>query len=71
MTSTSTTAATVTKGLLVGLEAKLGREDEVERFLADARPLVEQEPETTAWIAVRVGGSELGIFLALSVRSQP
>lgn len=62
MSSTSAAAATVTKALLVRLEAKSGKEGEVERFLADARPLVEQERETTAWFAVRFGQSEYGIF---------
>jgi len=52
----------VTKGLLVRLEAKPSEEDEVERFLTDARPLVERESETTAWFAVRFGRSEYGIF---------
>lgn len=34
---------TVTKGLLVRLEARPGREDDVERFLVEGRSLVEQE----------------------------
>jgi len=38
---------TVTKGLLVRLEARPGREDDVERFLVEGRSLVEQEPDTT------------------------
>jgi quinol monooxygenase YgiN len=62
MASTHTATATVTKGLLVRLESKPGKEDEVERFLVEARPLVEQEPQTTAWFAVRFGRSEYGIF---------
>jgi len=62
MAITPTATATVTKGVLVRLEAKPSKEDEVERFLTDARPLVEQESETTAWFAVRFGRSEYGIF---------
>jgi quinol monooxygenase YgiN len=62
-TSTSSTATvTVTKGLLVRLEAKTGKEDDVERFLTEARPLVEREPKTSAWFAVRFGRGEFGIF---------
>ncbi|MGI9099088.1 MAG: hypothetical protein ACR2H2_11485 [Solirubrobacteraceae bacterium] len=33
----------MTKGLLVRLEARPGREDDVERFLVEGRSLVEQE----------------------------
>src|SRR5438105_15601266 len=36
----------VTKGLLVRLEAKHGKEAEVEQFLASALPLVHVEPAT-------------------------
>jgi quinol monooxygenase YgiN len=51
----------VTKGLLVRLEAKHGKDDEVEAFLSSATPLVQQEPGTIAWFAVRFGRSEYGI----------
>jgi len=51
-----------TKGLLVRLEAKSGKEAEVEAFLRSAVPLVQQEPATTAWFAIRMGQSEFGIF---------
>jgi hypothetical protein len=43
----------VTKGLLVRLEARPGREDDVERFLVEARDLVECEPDTTASTSLR------------------
>jgi hypothetical protein len=62
MTSASTATETVAKGLVVWLEAKTGQEDEVERFLTEARPLVEQEPNTTAWFGVRFGRGEFGNF---------
>jgi quinol monooxygenase YgiN len=52
----------VTVGLLVRLEAKPGKEDEVAGFLEGALPLVEQEPATTAWFALRLGPSTFGIF---------
>jgi quinol monooxygenase YgiN len=51
-----------TKALLVPLVAKPGKESEVEEFLRSALPLVEQEPGTTAWFAIRFGPSRFGIF---------
>jgi hypothetical protein len=44
-----------TVGLLVVLEAKAGKEDALVSFLTGALPLVQQEPETTAWFAARLG----------------
>ena len=52
----------VTVGLLVTLEAKPGKEEQVASFLQRALPLVRQEAETTAWFAVRMGASRFGIF---------
>lgn len=52
----------VSKGLLVRLDAKPGREDDVERFLASALPLVADEPATVAWFAIRFGRGEYGIY---------
>lgn len=52
----------VSKGLLVRLEAKSGKDAEVEAFLQSALPLVRQEAATTAWFALRFGRSEYGIF---------
>lgn len=51
-----------TKALLVRLEAKSGKEDAVEEFLLSALPLVEQEPGTKPWFAVRFGPSTFGII---------
>ena len=51
-----------TVGLLVRLEAKPGREADVEGFLKSALPLVQAEPATTAWFAIRLGPSTFGIF---------
>ncbi|MEN5032805.1 MULTISPECIES: putative quinol monooxygenase [Pseudomonas] len=48
--------------LFVRLEAKPGKEKEVERFLLSGLPLVEEEPATTAWFGVRLGPSTFGIF---------
>ena len=52
----------VTVGLLVRLEAKPDRQEEVAEFLQGALPLVDQEPATTAWFAVRLGPSTFAIF---------
>jgi quinol monooxygenase YgiN len=49
----------VTTGLIVRLEARAGKEDDLAAFLAGALPLVEEEPETVAWLAVR---SDLSSF---------
>ena len=51
----------VTTGLTVRLEAKAGKEHELARFLLDALPLVEDEPETVAWFAIRAGESPFAI----------
>ena len=49
-------------GLYVKLEAKLGKEDEVEQFLKDGLPIVQEEPDTVAWFAIRLAPSIFGIF---------
>lgn len=51
-----------TKALWVPLEARPGKEDEVAAFLTGALPLVEDEPGTRTWYAVRWGPSSFGIF---------
>jgi quinol monooxygenase YgiN len=52
----------VTKALLVRLEAKPGKEADVERFLRDGLAIVQEEPATTAWFAIRLGPSTFGIY---------
>lgn len=54
--------ATVSVGLWVRLEAEPGREADVAQFLRAAQPLAEQEPDTLAWFAVRLGPATFGIF---------
>jgi quinol monooxygenase YgiN len=56
-----TNSTPVTVGLLVRLEAKPGREQDVEDFLVGALPLVEEEPATIQWYAIRLGPSTFGI----------
>lgn len=48
--------------LFVTLEAKPGKETEVESFLKGALPMVEEELETTVWFALRLSPSVFGIF---------
>jgi len=48
--------------LLVRLEAKKGKEAEVEKFLKDGLSIVENEPGTTTWYALRLGPTTFGIF---------
>jgi quinol monooxygenase YgiN len=49
-------------GLFLRLEAKPGKEKDVEAFLLGGRALVDNEPGTTAWFAIRLGPSTFGIF---------
>jgi quinol monooxygenase YgiN len=56
------TSFMVTVALFVRLEAKPGKQAEVEAFLRGGLPLAEAEPATTAWFALRMGPSTFGIF---------
>jgi len=44
------------------LQAKAGKEKEVEAFLISAQPLAAAEIGTTSWFAVRLDGGRYGIF---------
>jgi quinol monooxygenase YgiN len=48
--------------LWVRREAKPGREEEVEAFLREGLKLVEEEPGTLAWFALKLGPTTYGIF---------
>ena len=48
--------------LWVRLEAKAGKESEVESFLKGGLAIVQEEPATTAWFAIKLGPSVFGIF---------
>ena len=52
----------VNVALLVRLEAKPGKEADVESFLRGGLSIVQREPATTAWFAIRLGPSTFGIF---------
>jgi quinol monooxygenase YgiN len=49
-------------GILATLQARPGKETEVETFLQSAGPLVEAETGTTTWFAFRIGPATFGIF---------
>jgi len=52
----------VTTALFVRLEAKPGKEAEVESFLRGGLPLVDEESATVAWFGIRLGPTTFGIF---------
>ena len=52
--------------LLVRLDAKPGKEAAVEKFLAGALSLANQEATTPVWFALRLGPSTFGIFDAFA-----
>jgi len=52
----------VNVALYVQLEAKPGKEAEVESFLNSGLALVNEEPETPIWFALRLGPATFGIF---------
>jgi len=51
-----------TKGVLLTFKARAGHDQDVERFLREAQPMVAAEPATTAWFAVRLDDGRYGIF---------
>lgn len=51
-----------TKGLLLTFKAKSGHVQDVEQFLRNAQQLVEDEPYTTSWFALKLDDGEYGIF---------
>ncbi len=52
-------------GLFVRLEAKSGREKEIESFLMGGLPMVVEEPATIAWFGIRFGPSTFGKLTCL------
>ncbi len=59
----------VKKGLFVRFEARVGKEAEVENFLNGGLDLVNEEPETTVWFALKFDDSTFGIFDAFEGES--
>src|SRR5262245_58183114 len=52
----------LTQSLLVRLEAKPGKENEVAAFLKQGLELANQEARTPIWFALRLGPSTFAIF---------
>lgn len=52
----------VKKSLFVRLEAKAGKEQELEDFLNNGLALVTEEPLTITWYALKFNDSTFGIF---------
>ena len=52
----------VKKALLVRLEAKPGKEKELEDFLNSGLSLAQNEQDTINWYAIRINNSTFGIF---------
>jgi quinol monooxygenase YgiN len=48
--------------LWVMLEAKPGKEEEVAQFLRNGLAIVQEEPATIAWFAIRISPTKFGIF---------
>lgn len=48
--------------LLVTLQAKPGKEADVEKFLKGGLALVQQEPQTQKWFALKLAHGKYGIF---------
>ncbi|MFD5722293.1 putative quinol monooxygenase [Streptomyces sp. NPDC127036] len=54
--------ADVNVGLYVRMEAKPGKEEEVAEFLRRGLGVVQEEPGTIAWFAVRLSPTAFAIF---------
>lgn len=52
----------VKSALLVRLEAKPDKEEELGALLANSLPMAQNEPGTIHWFALRIGPSTYGIF---------
>ena len=52
----------LTLSLFVRLEAKPGKEKDVEAFLKQGLELANQETRTPVWFALRLGPSTFGVF---------
>jgi quinol monooxygenase YgiN len=52
----------LTLGILALVEAKPGKEAQVEAFVKGGQAIVEQEPGTRVWYGFRVDDSTFGIF---------
>lgn len=51
-----------TLAILVMLEARPGKTEDLEAFLTSALPMAEAEPGTVSWYALKLGPRSFGIF---------
>ncbi|MDP9176281.1 MAG: antibiotic biosynthesis monooxygenase [Gemmatimonadota bacterium] len=58
----STNTANVRVALMVRLDAKPGKEEAVASFLKGGLSIVQEEPATITWYALKLGPSTYGIF---------
>lgn len=58
-----------TKALFARLEAKAGKEKEVEQFLKAGLDMANQETTTPVWFALQLGPTTFGIFDAFTDES--
>jgi hypothetical protein len=56
------TSGDVAKGLLLRLPIKEAHRDDAAQFLRDGQGVVEQEPGTTSWFAIRFEDGDHGVF---------
>src|SRR5215467_10189091 len=49
-------------GILAVLQARPGREHDLEAFLKAAQPLAQMEPQTLRWYAFKIDASRFAIF---------
>ncbi len=56
----------VTVGVLARFEAKPDSGAEIASFFDEGLPLVEQQPESTVWLAFRVNDTTYGAFAAFA-----
>jgi quinol monooxygenase YgiN len=56
----------ITVGLFVRLQAKAGKEKELDAFLMQGLELANQETTTPVWFALRLGGGSFAIFDAFA-----
>ena len=52
----------VSKGLFVRLEARPGKQRDIEMLLKSGLSVVDAEPGTVAWFGMRLGPTTFGIF---------
>lgn len=58
----SQATASAKVGLFVRLDAKQGKEEEVAQFLLGGKAIVDAEPGTSTWFAIRLSPTTFGIF---------